>query len=102
MVYLAQLLCVNRHAILGLALEADAGLDLDSAHLGLSVLLDDAFDRGCKDGILKRSCGICQSTAFHVETGLTKYATMAEAAPELRRQEAAQQASRRYLKATSN
>jgi hypothetical protein len=97
MVYLAQLLCPNRHAILAAASEGEEVLMNQ-----LRVTLEDGFKKLVADKILNRKCELCGETIFHVEVGCTKFKTMAEATPWLKQCEAEQLETQKRWKTSGN
>lgn len=91
-VWIAQCLCPQRHCILAAAHEADG--EAEARAIILSPLREQI------DGLLKIHainpwCGICRSPVdtWTYEIGRTRWATMAEAAPEIRKSEAEQVAT---------
>ena len=95
-VFLIQCLCPQRHAIVGIAYEADEPSDERVEQLKVAVAM--MIERGAIDPW----CGICRSRDWHYETGKTRYRTLAEAEIPLRANEAAQAATRDFLKGSRN
>ena len=85
-VYLAQLMCANRHCIV--AVPGEYENDQDAA------ALDQMVRDGFKAGGFDPWCGICRSRSLHVEIGATQWASLAEAMPYMKAAEAAQLATR--------
>lgn len=86
-VWIAQCLCRCRHAILAQALLADN--ESDAIRDGVEPLRE-AVNELLASGEMNPWCAICKASAetWHYEVGRTRFATMAEAEPELLRVEA--------------
>ena len=97
-VYLAQLLCPERHCIVANARFCSTPQDVES----LASELRAAFAAGIKNKLWNPWCGLCRCMALHVETGRTAYATMKEAAPALKAAAEAQRVTAEFLKAGRN
>lgn len=91
-VWIAQCLCPDRHCIL-----ANAGTGGNGANGGavIEAALGLAIATMLRKGELNPWCGLCHAKAetWRLETRRTRFATMAEAMPELRRLEAEQVAT---------
>lgn len=92
-VWIAQCLCPQRHAILAAADEADdreaaETIVLSPLRAGLAALM--------AAGTVNPWCGLCKaaSETWSYELDRTRFATMAQAIPELRRCEAGQALTR--------
>jgi hypothetical protein len=97
-VYIAQLLCVNRHCILAHPAECETPAQID----GLQHELMGAYREMLQQEIVNPWCAICRSRNFHVETAPTQFRTMAEAGPHLKVAEALQKISADWLKGQMN
>lgn len=96
-VYLSQLKCPNGHCVLALASEFDIPAEARTIAqisefeagiaAGLRARTLKQFERMVAKGDLNRECSLCHATTFHVDTGRTRWATMEEALPHLRRAE---------------
>jgi hypothetical protein len=98
MIHILQLLCPQRHCFVAVAWDDAAG-----TLAGASVKLANATvqvlgDRGHEAFV----CAICGSTSFHQEDGITRWETMAEAAPHLLASQAAQLLTREMLTRTAD
>lgn len=91
-VWVAQCLCANRHSILAFGFE-----DPETPHgetdqvftpQAGALALKQEVERLMAEGIFNPWCGICRDTNFHVELGKTRWATMEEATPHLKANEA--------------
>lgn len=78
-VYLIQLLCPSRHAILALGLEA-APEHLPSDETAATQMMLEVV----RIAQLAPRCGICGSEELHAEIGRTAFATLEAAAPVLK------------------
>lgn len=91
-VWVVQLLCPDRHAIMGAAYEREDESKLENISEGIKASL--------KENGLLWECGICKHTDpaksvdLHFEEGPTRFATMDEAMPHLRKIEEDNVASR--------
>ena len=94
-VYIAQLLCPERHAILAFAEEFDTLAEAEEV-LGKRV------EEVRASAMLNPWCGLCNSRNLSVEVRPTIFRTIEEARPELHASEAAQLATSQFLKATKN
>ena len=95
-VYLIQCLCPQRHAIVGIAYEADEPSEERLEQLKSAVALM------VETGAIDPWCGICRSRDWHYDTGKTRYQTLAEAEGPLRAAEVDQARSREFFKASRN
>ena len=93
-VYIIQCLCPNRHAIYGIAYEPEQ-LSHDVAMTGFQQLIADWI----ANKYMNPWCGICESRVWTYEQKPTKYQTMEEAKPELKRLELEQMLSRMQIDA---
>lgn len=84
-VWIAQLKCPNNHTIMGAAAVCSDG---GAAERLRSQLLAN-FAYAVAVGVFNPKCGLCNATAFHVDLGATKYATMEEAEAPLMEMERA-------------
>src|SRR5215831_19908498 len=96
-VYIAQLLCPQRHTILALAGEYES---LEAATAQLSEWLEAAKQKLLESRNLDPWCGLCKSRDWHIEVGTTPFRSMEEARPALKQAERDQQATATYLKST--
>lgn len=80
-VHIVQCLCPSRHAILAIAY---LPRDLDSPRTAEDYLRE-TVARLVAAGIMNARCGICKSANLRYEDSATRFQTMAEAEPELRR-----------------
>lgn len=85
-VWLAQCLCPSRHAILAASKEARTRAQ---AQTEIQQPLKAQIDSLLAAGSLNPWCGLCGAKAetWHYEVGRTRFRTMAEAEPELRKAE---------------
>ena len=92
MVYLVQCLCPARHCITALAFEPDGDLKPETAEESLKALTELALARSA----MNPWCAICRarSSTWVYECARTRFRTMAEARPELKRLEAEQAQAR--------
>lgn len=99
-VYLVQCLCPARHCIMATAVESESIQECRDAE----TLLLAAIDAGIANTLVDPWCGLCRAPReqWHTETGKTIWATMAEATPHLRAEEAAQIATAQQLKQSRN
>lgn len=97
-VYIAQLLCPQRHCVLGNAAVYESPEEADS----LRDTIREAFDAAVAAKILNPWCGLCHSRDLHVEIGRTAFATMEEARPHLEAEQAAQLRTAAMLKEGRN
>jgi hypothetical protein len=93
-VWLAQCLCPQRHAILAAAGEADSQ---EAADEGLIAPLRVQVTRMIGSGTINPWCGLCKAprTTWKYELGCTRFRSMDEAMPELKRLQAEQAVTRR-------
>lgn len=87
-VWIAQCLCPQRHAIM--ASSGEAQDEQDAAPLG--ELLRTEIDKALQSRVINPWCGLCRakSETWHYELGRTRFRTMAEAEPHLKKAEAEQ------------
>ncbi|HEX4545737.1 MAG TPA: hypothetical protein VH110_05215 [Candidatus Acidoferrum sp.] len=97
-VYLAQLLCPERHAFLA---AVDVYENEKSAE-ELGVKLLEEFNHLVAQHFMKPSCALCGASEFHVEVRRTGFRTMEEALPSLKASEAAQLLTQALWKASRN
>jgi hypothetical protein len=97
-VYIAQLLCPQRHCILAAAEEFDTAEEAESLRKTLEGMFD---ERAAERPGIKR-CALCQSTDFHIEIGRTTFRTIEEAKPVLFLEEARQYLTQMWLKMQRN
>ena len=98
-VYIAQLLCPQRHCLAALAQECTAEearrlkpqLEMQFAELVAKAKL-----------VGGASCSICGARSLHIETARSKFQTMEDAAPHLLVQEMLQRETAAYLHAMRN
>jgi hypothetical protein len=93
-VYIAQLLCPQRHLILVLADEFDTA----EAAERLRKPLKQIYEWLVAQKQINPVCALCQSNDFHIEIGRTRFRTVAEAKPELMEAEVRNIATQEYLK----
>ena len=98
-VYIAQLLCPERHCILAAYDEFE---DLPSANQALGYILGTMYARALVTKVINPWCGICRSTDWHVEIAATVFETRAEAQPFMEECQRRQDATRRYLEGSKN
>jgi len=91
-IYLIQLLCPNRHAVVAVSYD-----ETEMPHDVARAIFEKDFDDMVAHKILRRECGICKSTTLNYECAKTKYKTMEEASRELSKLEAENLASRALL-----
>lgn len=82
MIYICQLLCKQRHCMIAVAFDGAATSIADGEQA-----VNNQWELMVKTGIPAR-CRICGSEQFHFETGRTRFRTMEEAEPALRKLEA--------------
>jgi hypothetical protein len=89
-VHVTQCLCPKRHCIIALAWEEGEAVpgcgdlvfkDSADACRGVETLIDLFI----KDGQINPWCGICKSSTFSYEDGLTRFKSLDEAQPELQK-----------------
>jgi hypothetical protein len=98
MVHVLQLMCVRRHCFVAIAWD-DASNSLPGASVMLGKATTDLLgDRGAEAFV----CALCGSTTFHQEDGVTRFRTMAEAMPHLKRAELDQLVTRELLTRTAD
>jgi hypothetical protein len=94
-VYIAQLLCPARHAVL-----AAAGFCRDRARVHrLAGRVDRKFRELTAAGKLDPCCGLCRSRDLRIEAARTRFATMEEALPHLNAPAEAQRAGAAFWNA---
>jgi hypothetical protein len=93
-VWIAQCLCPQRHAIVAAGVEAE---DLSAAKAALLTPLRTQVTRMIGSGTINPWCGMCQAPieSWRFEIGRTRFASMAEAEPQLRQSERQQAVVRR-------
>lgn len=94
MIWIAQVLCPSRHAIMALAFDRD-DLTPEQASAKLIVTLENAL----RARTLRRECNICGSSSWRVEAGPTRFHLIEEARPELERLERENDMTRRFFAA---
>lgn len=84
-VWLAQCLCPERHAILAAAREAEGRLHA----VAIVSSLRETIETMIAAGEINPWCGLCyaRSDTWHYELGRTRFTTMQEAEPEMRKAE---------------
>lgn len=92
MICICQLLCPNRHCIIGVAYDVDKTSPQD-AERGLYAM----FEEAVKFYHVNRWCELCKSGKFHCEHGFTRFHTLDEAEPVLRQLEKEQILSQQFL-----
>jgi len=95
-VYIAQVLCPNRHCIIGVAKEYETEEEAQE-------LLAEAHNRHqtmLRTRMINDYCGICLSKTVVIELGLLKAKTMEEAEPVLKELERRQAATAAFFKAS--
>jgi hypothetical protein len=92
-VWIAQCLCPQRHAILAASGEAD---DREAAEDAVLSPLRDHVEALLTAGTLNPWCGLCKSASpsWTYELGRTRFRSMEEAMPALKRSEAEQALTR--------
>ncbi len=96
-VYIAQLLCPQRHCVLAVAGEYESDHDAK----WLAGELGKRMGALVITGVRKHECGICKSTDLEVDIQATGFATLAEAGAPMAA-EKARQLYAAYLKASRN
>ena len=91
-VYIIQCLCPNRHAIFGVAYDP-----ADMPHDVAMATFQSTIEKWITDKTINPWCGICNSRHWTYEQRRTKYATMQEAEPELKRLELEQMLTRALI-----
>ena len=91
-VHICQMLCPERHAIFALAYEEEEMSDEDAIQHANATL-----DEAVQSGIMNRWCGICGSKDLKPECGRTKFTTMEEAKPHLKKAQEENLVSRAFL-----
>jgi hypothetical protein len=98
MIHILQLLCPQRHCFVAVVWD-DTTMSEPSAHEELGKATRVALgDRGAAALV----CALCGSTQFHPDDGITRWKTMAEAAPFVKACEAAQLLTRELLTRTAD
>lgn len=94
-VWIAQCLCPARHAIVAMSGEAED----EVAAAAISQATREQVERMLNSGAINPWCGLCgaASETWRYELGRTRFTTMAEAAPDLRANEAEQAVTRAVL-----
>lgn len=85
MIYVIQCLCPNRHAIFAVAYDPK-----DIAHDVVMAGFQAQIEGWIADKTINPWCGICESRVWTYEQRRTKYDTIEEAKPELRKLEVEQ------------
>lgn len=93
MIHITQCLCPNRHCIVGFAWP-ESEMTSETAIEALRIMVEGEI----KAGRLNAWCGLCGDHRFHYEDGITRFETMAEALPYLRRTEEENAVTRRVLR----
>jgi hypothetical protein len=94
MIWIIQLLCPSRHAIMGCAYD-----ESETPHDQAMTMFQTQMEKLITSRVLRQECGICKATDLKYERARTKFHNMQEAAQSLRNEEAAQAASRVLLDA---
>lgn len=93
-VHIVQVLCPQRHCIFAFAYEPDGKEITDPAMIRKA-------EETLREMIAKKEinahCGLCGSTTLRAEAGRTRFATMAEAMPHIKQEEAKQMLTRLLL-----
>ena len=97
-VYIAQLLCPQRHCVLAAAGEFDSPEDA----LSLAYKLSQTFGEACIAGLLNHKCELCGATDLKVEVAPTRFRTMEEAREPMAQLERQQGATRAFLRSSRN
>lgn len=93
-----QCLCPDRHCILAVAFDEQV-TSTSEAERRLWEMIEDLVS----SRILKRDCAICRrERPLHLETGTTKFKSLAEAEPILRQLARRQEMTREFLRAARN
>lgn len=97
-VRIAQILCRDRHCIVAVPYLSEEGQTDAAITDGLAIwVLDGIKPRWLVDGVLTAInpwCGLCGSHDLHVEDRPTKFSTLEEALPALRKAELEQATTR--------
>lgn len=97
-ILITQCLCPERHCILAVAFD-DEVTPTSTAEKQLREMIDELV----ASGTLKKECAICRrERPLHLETGATKFKSLAEAEPILRQLARRQEATREFLRAARN
>jgi hypothetical protein len=94
-VYIIQCLCPNRHAIYAVAYDPNdipEGTTLDprsDPHEIFMAIFQQQIEEWVATKVIRPECGICNSRDWSYERRRTKWNTMEEAEPELRKTELA-------------
>ena len=99
-VWLIQMLCPLRHAIMAAPFVDDAENPVLAEET--QAKLQAQFDEFVASGAVNRKCELCGSTEFHFEVGRTAWSTLEEAIPHLRKCEADQLATQRLMRRSRN
>lgn len=83
-VYIAELLCPNRHCLMAMAGEFEG-----ENYTRLEARLQKAMLRAIETNMIKPVCAVCDAPheVWSIETKITKYGSLADAEPEMRREE---------------
>ena len=96
-VYIAQMLCPDRHCMMATAGEFTSQHDAEVMGPALQEFVDSMVEQK----VLNPFCGICQSRTLRIEVRSTTFTSMAEAEPVLQRL-ATEQAVARMLATRRN
>lgn len=98
-VHIVQTLCPARHCILALAYESDIEEAQPGADTANARMVEGAVDSMIRRRHINPWCGLCKAPreTWTTEDRKTKFATMAEARPELERLEQEQALTRAML-----
>jgi hypothetical protein len=94
LIWIAQILCPDRHCI-----QAAAFDDAQTPLIWAQAELIATAEHRVRDGAICRECVICGSAAWRIEVGRTRFATMDAARPEIERLERENDATRRFFAA---
>lgn len=100
-VYIVQALCPMRHCLLALAYEPTGGQDAET----MTATLRSHFKELIEAGVMNPWCGLCRSRDIQFENALSKFATLDEAMPEMKKmaeEQAAVRAAMQVWKASQN
>jgi hypothetical protein len=93
MINLTQWLCPGRHCSIALVWDTETVTEPSILARGEELF---------SSGMLKRVCGICNSTDIRTETGKTRFKTIEEAQPQLRILERANMDAKRIFQERKN
>ena len=82
MIYLTQLLCPQRHCLVALAWDEHECCASEAEHQ-----VQERFSELVAGGAINPYCGLCRSKTLHCESARTRWNTLVEAEPHLRKSE---------------